>query len=106
MIDWNIWTVLTMALLIGVFVLAFVIIEVRGRLAEAKSSGKFLLGLHTIRSMKGKGDELRLYKERAGLISENEVWCCAHEGYLYTADTLKELIKVLNDEWEDDRHLA
>ena len=49
---------------------------------------------------------MRILKERPGVISKDEVWVCACDGYLYTADTLEELVKVLNTEWKDDKHLV
>lgn len=49
---------------------------------------------------------MHIYKEKAGVISEGPVWVCIHDGYLYTADTLEGLIKVLNEEWEHDKYLV
>jgi len=48
---------------------------------------------------------MKIFKEKPGVISPNEVWCCIHENYLYTANTLLELVDILNNEWENDRHL-
>lgn len=48
---------------------------------------------------------MRIFEEEAGVISSNKIWVCICEGYLYTADTLKELIELLNTEWKQDRHL-
>lgn len=50
--------------------------------------------------------DMKIFKEKAGVISESEIWVCICEGYLYTADTLEDLIIVLNNEWKHDRHLA
>lgn len=47
-----------------------------------------------------------IYLEKPGIISEEEVWVCSHEDYLYLADTLEELIEILNTEWEHDIHLV
>ena len=47
---------------------------------------------------------MRIFKEDAGVISDEACWVCIHKGYLYTAATLEELIEVLNIEWEDDKH--
>jgi hypothetical protein len=49
---------------------------------------------------------LKIYKEKPGIISKDEVWICIHDDYLYTADTLYELIGILNTEWEDVKHFA
>jgi hypothetical protein len=49
---------------------------------------------------------MKIFKEKAGQISEKECWVCIHEEYLYTADTLRELALILNTEWEDDKYLV
>lgn len=36
---------------------------------------------------------------------DEPVWCCSCEGYLYFADTLDNLIHVLNTEWKQDKHM-
>lgn len=48
---------------------------------------------------------MKIFKEKAGVVSPNEVWICLCEGYLYTGDTLDELITILNTEWKQDQHL-
>jgi hypothetical protein len=53
-----------------------------------------------------KGVVLQIYKEKPGIISEDEVWVCIQNDYLYTAGTLHELIEILNTEWEDVKHFA
>lgn len=50
--------------------------------------------------------DLKIYWEVAGLISENRIWVCFSDGYMYTADTLEELLTVINNEWKLDQHLA
>ena len=47
-----------------------------------------------------------IYKEKAGVISENEVWVCNFNGYLYIADTLLELEAILKNEWESEKYLV
>lgn len=49
---------------------------------------------------------MKIFKEKAGIISPNEIWVCICDGYLYTADTLEELVIVLNKEWKQDKHLV
>lgn len=34
------------------------------------------------------------------------VWCCICEGYMYFADTLEQLVVVLNTEWKLDKHMV
>jgi acyl-ACP thioesterase len=50
--------------------------------------------------------DFRIFKERPGIISTDACWVCISEGYLYTADTLEELVDVLNTEWKKARHLV
>ena len=33
-------------------------------------------------------------------------YCCICEGYMYFADTLEQLIVVLNTEWKLDKHMV
>ena len=58
---------------------------------------------------------IEIFKEKAGVISEDEIWVCtcsemtsvdSASGYMYTAKTLEQLIEILNTEWEDDKHLC
>lgn len=49
---------------------------------------------------------VRIFKEKAGVIGEKEVWVALSPGYLYTADTLWQLVKILIFEWENDQHLV
>ncbi len=49
---------------------------------------------------------MRIFRERAGVISARPVWVCIHDGYLYLEDTLPALLWLLLIEWRDDRHLV
>lgn len=49
---------------------------------------------------------MNIFLEKAGVLSEEACWVCICEGYLYTADTLPELVTVLNTEWKHDKHLV
>lgn len=49
---------------------------------------------------------MNIFKEKPGVISEDWVWVCIHEAHMYVANSLMELIAVLNTEWEDDKHLV
>ena len=49
---------------------------------------------------------MRIFEQAGGLISEEPVWICIHDGYMYIADTLFELVKILNSEWEHDKHIV
>lgn len=47
-----------------------------------------------------------LFKERPGVISKDSCYVAMCTGYLYTADTLEELLTRLETEWEQDQHLV
>lgn len=47
-----------------------------------------------------------IYEEKAGIVSKGTCWVCICDPYMYIADTLLELIDVLNREWENDKHLV
>lgn len=49
---------------------------------------------------------MRIFKQKAGVISENDVWVAIHDAYLYTDDSLLGLIKIILFEWKHDKHLA
>jgi len=49
---------------------------------------------------------MKIFKTKAGEISKEPCWVCIHDGYMYDADTLEELIEVLNTEWEHDKHIV
>jgi len=54
-------------------------------------------------------NNFKIFKENAGVISkisEGPVWVCICEEYMYTANTLKDLITVLNTEWKSDKNLV
>jgi hypothetical protein len=37
---------------------------------------------------------------------DEPVYCCIGEGYMYFADTLENLVVVLNTEWKLDKHMV
>jgi hypothetical protein len=49
---------------------------------------------------------MRIFKEKAGVISEGRCWICVSNGYLYIEDTLLKLLWVLITEWKHDKHLV
>lgn len=44
--------------------------------------------------------------EDAGVISNDRVWVCLSEGYMYTADTFNNLLIIIDNEWKNDKHLV
>ena len=49
---------------------------------------------------------MKIFKEEAGLIDEEEIWVCIHEEYMYTGKTLEDLANEMNAEWEHPKHLV
>lgn len=49
---------------------------------------------------------VRIWREEPGVISEDSCWCAYHQGYLYTADTFAQLVRVMTQEYKSDRHLV
>jgi len=49
---------------------------------------------------------MRIFLEKSGVISKGSAWVCLCDGYMYTANTLNQLVDVLNTEWKLDRHLV
>lgn len=52
---------------------------------------------------------MRIWKEKSGVIGENEYWCCAYggiPGWLHVRDTLPQLLWSLIVEFRNDRHLV
>jgi len=50
---------------------------------------------------------MKIFKQKAGVISLNDCWVCIHGGYMYgPCNTLEQLIHVLNTEWEHDKHIV
>jgi len=54
-----------------------------------------------------QGFTLKIFKSKPGEISPESSWVCNdHEGYLYIADTLPELLKQVSEEFRNDKHLV
>ena len=49
---------------------------------------------------------MRVFKEKAGVISVNPCWVCIDKYWLYTADTYLGLLKLFITEWRHDRHFV
>jgi len=48
---------------------------------------------------------MKIFKEKAGVISETEIWVCIHGFYLYTHSTFIGLIWTILTQWNDDKNL-
>lgn len=48
---------------------------------------------------------MKIFFQEKGLISDADFWVCIHGQYMYCGDTLRDLIEVMNAEWEQDLHL-
>ena len=49
---------------------------------------------------------MKIYKEKAGVISPEPVWVCIDDCYLYTADTLIMLLITIILGWKSDKYLV
>lgn len=49
---------------------------------------------------------MRLWKERAGVISEGPCWVFMQECWLYTSTNMFNLIWIVATQWHSDRHLV
>ena len=49
---------------------------------------------------------MKIFKEKAKVISEKPMWVCFHSGYMYTGDTLFHLLYQMLTEWNYDKHLV
>jgi len=49
--------------------------------------------------------EMKIYREKAGVISEKAIWICFHGCYMYTGDTLYLLIRNMMKYWNNDQML-
>jgi len=45
---------------------------------------------------------MKIYKEKAGVISEEPIWVCFHSCYMYTGRTLFQLLRNMIKYWNDD----
>lgn len=48
---------------------------------------------------------MKIYREKAGIISPEPVWICFHKEYMYVGDTFAGLIKDMVVYWNNDRRL-
>lgn len=46
-----------------------------------------------------------IFKEKAGVISENEIWICFHSCYMYTNESLLGLLINIVKYWKKDSNL-
>lgn len=48
---------------------------------------------------------MKIYKEKAGVISDTAVWICFHDCYMYSGDTFWQLLKDMCQWWNHDCRL-
>ena len=48
----------------------------------------------------------KIFKQKAGVISDCPLWICISGAYMYEGETLIELWHKIIYEWEDDKHLV
>ncbi len=49
---------------------------------------------------------MKIFREKAGIISVDRCCVAYHKGYLYTADTLLQLLWTVLTEFNNDKHLV
>ncbi len=49
---------------------------------------------------------MKLFKEKAGVFSEDARWVLLHSCWMYDAATLAGLLWLVLREWKNDRHLV
>lgn len=49
---------------------------------------------------------MRIFREKAGVISKGTVWVCFHKEYMYLGDNPIDLIKDMVINWNSDRKLV
>lgn len=50
--------------------------------------------------------KIHIFKQKAGVISENDCWVAMYAGHMHIEDTLLKLLWSLLTEWKHDRHLV
>jgi len=55
--------------------------------------------------MKFDAFDILIYKAKANSLSNKNVWICLSGCYLYTGDTLFQLLKQMINNWESDHHM-
>ena len=49
---------------------------------------------------------MKIFKEKAGVISPDPRWVCFESHYMYDSDTLVGLVWLIVTEWRHDRHIV
>lgn len=49
---------------------------------------------------------MKIFREKAGVISKEPVWVCIHGYYMYLGDNLPQLLWVMATQWNDDRNIV
>jgi hypothetical protein len=55
------------------------------------------------------GENVRIFRERAGVISPGNCWVCLYggvPGWMHTSESLPKLLWEVVTEWKDDRHIV
>jgi hypothetical protein len=55
------------------------------------------------------GEVVRIFRERAGVISPGPCWVCVYggvPGWMHAYESLPKLLWSLITEWKDDRHIV
>lgn len=49
---------------------------------------------------------IKIFKEKANIISKEPVWVCFWGEYMYIEDTLLKLFFLMIKEWKSDKHIV
>lgn len=49
---------------------------------------------------------VKIFKEKAGIISKEPVWVCCWSEHMYIEDTLLKLFFLMIKEWKSDKHIV
>lgn len=56
--------------------------------------------------MKFDAFDILIYKAKPNDVSKKAIWVCVHDCYLYTGDTLFQLLKQMFNNWDSDQHFV
>lgn len=49
---------------------------------------------------------MKIFREKAGIISEKPIWICYHSTYMYVGDSLIGLLWEMATKWNNDHNLV
>lgn len=49
---------------------------------------------------------MKIFRQKAGVISQESCWVCVHQSYLYIGDTLPQLLWIMITKWNNDKYIV